>query len=67
MDSLCPDCFFAQISMCLTLRTSIITLFSCQCFFLYNFFFFFCLFFLPFLGPFPRHMEVSMLGVQSEL
>ena len=30
---------------------------------------FVCLFcvFLPFLGPFPRHMEVPGLGVESEL
>ena len=30
-----------------------------------NFFFFFV--FLPFLGPLPRHFEVPMLGVESEL
>ena len=29
--------------------------------------FFFCLFFLSFLGPHPRYMEVPRLGVKSEL
>ena len=31
------------------------------------FFFFFWSFFLLFLGPLPRHMEVPRLGVKSEL
>ena len=32
--------------------------------YIYIYFFFV---FLPFLGPFPQHMEVPRLGVQSEL
>ena len=35
-------------------------------FWFFLFFFFFSVF-LPFPGPFPRHMEVPRLGVQSEL
>ena len=31
------------------------------------FFFVFVFVFLPFLGPFPRRMEVPRLGVESEL
>ena len=35
--------------------------------FLWGFFCFFVLVFLPFLGPLQRHMEVPRLGVESEL
>ena len=31
----------------------------------FHFFFFF--FFFVFLGPYPQHMEVSRLGIESEL
>ena len=56
-DSVMGDCFITSYFKC---KLSFYFLFIL-------FIYLFILVFLPFLGPLPQHMEVSRLGVESEL